>query len=120
MPYAAAALPIDTEVTVHWRVRPPLRPVTVRPPLRLGTLKGNSDSKHEPDTTTTTVRRVPSGQDHFGEFYRCLARWRADTAHLSLVKDKINHPDFQRIVAMGDPAVPLIIEEIRYKPDFLV
>ena len=57
--------------------------------------------------------------DYFSRFYRLLNKWRVDTALSSRIEDKIDHPAFQQIVQIGRPVVPLIVKELRHRPDFL-
>lgn len=57
--------------------------------------------------------------DYFSRFYRLLSNWRTDTALSSRIEDKVDHPAFQQIVQIGRPVVPLIIKELRHRPDFL-
>src|SRR5438552_382179 len=45
-------------------------------------------------------------------FDTLVARWRADTRKLSLVEKMATHPDYQRIIGMGDSALPLIFQEL--------
>jgi hypothetical protein len=39
--------------------------------------------------------------------------WRQETAHLSSIEKKVMHPAYQSIIAMGKPAVPFVLEELR-------
>src|SRR5580658_7048292 len=43
-------------------------------------------------------------------------QWRRETRHLSLVQKKITHPAYFRIVGMGGPVVPLLLEALRDRP----
>lgn len=58
-------------------------------------------------------------EDYIASFHKLVAQWRRQTYFLSTVKEKINNPAFIRIVEMGWKAVPLIIDEIYTRPDFL-
>jgi hypothetical protein len=40
-------------------------------------------------------------------------RWRHDTDGLSAIEDVITHPDYLKIIGMGKPAIPLILNELR-------
>lgn len=57
--------------------------------------------------------------DYVDRFYSLVRRWRTETALSSRVSDKIQSVAFQKIVALGDAAVPLILKELRQTPDFL-
>ena len=50
------------------------------------------------------------------EFETLSKVWQRDTKHLSLVSKKIAHPAYLRIIGMGQPAIPLILDALRLKP----
>jgi hypothetical protein len=50
------------------------------------------------------------------EFEALDKKWRRETRHLSLVSKKISHPAYLRIIAMGEPAIPLLLEALRDRP----
>jgi hypothetical protein len=51
------------------------------------------------------------------DFNRLVAQWRAERGHSSRLKDLAMHPAFQRIIGLGPPAVPLLLEEMKQRPD---
>ncbi len=51
------------------------------------------------------------------EFNRLAEEWRTETRMLSLVTHKSMHPTYQRIIGMGKPVIPLILQDIAQKPD---
>jgi hypothetical protein len=51
------------------------------------------------------------------EFNRLAEEWRTETRMLSLVTHKSMHPTYQRIIGMGKPVIPLILQDIQQKPD---
>ncbi|MBP1678030.1 MAG: hypothetical protein H6Q20_2589 [Bacteroidetes bacterium] len=53
-------------------------------------------------------------------FQSHLINWQKKTLFLSSTKAIIENADFQSIVAMGESAIPFIIEEIENKPSTLV
>jgi hypothetical protein len=63
-------------------------------------------STNATDQTTTA---------HFAEL---ASRWRADTEFLSSPAAMAKHPAYREIIAMGEPAVPLILAELEARPDF--
>lgn len=71
-----------------------------------------------PDTTTyELVADLPKvglshERDLEREFNELVREWRRDTSHLSRIDRKIAHPAYRSIVAMGEPAVPLILKEL--------
>jgi hypothetical protein len=50
------------------------------------------------------------------EFEALSRRWQRDTKHLSLTSKKITHPDFLRIIGMGEAVIPLLLESLRDRP----
>ena len=51
------------------------------------------------------------------EFAEAKNRWYMDT--MDIRTDPSEHPDFRRIVGMGEAAIPLILEELRVRPSLL-
>jgi hypothetical protein len=50
-------------------------------------------------------------------FSMLKAEWEADTAHLSSITEIAMHPAYQQIIGMGPIAIPLILSEMKKKPD---
>jgi hypothetical protein len=50
------------------------------------------------------------------EFAALVEQWQLDTRHLSLICKKITHEDYFRIIGMGRPVIPLLLEELRKRP----
>jgi hypothetical protein len=48
---------------------------------------------------------------------RLATEWRLATRYLSSATDIAMHPAYQRIIGLGRPAVPLILEELQLEPD---
>src|SRR4029453_5872521 len=46
-------------------------------------------------------------------------KWSAETEFSSLLAAKRAHPAFTAIVALGDDAIPVILESLAVQPDFL-
>jgi hypothetical protein len=51
------------------------------------------------------------------QFQRLANQWRRETMHVSQVERRIMHPSYQKIIAMGPRVVPLILRELRDRPD---
>ena len=49
-------------------------------------------------------------------FLELAERWRAETGMLSNMNKVLSHPAYEEIIAMGPPAVPLILRELRDWP----
>ena len=52
-------------------------------------------------------------EDKFQELSR---QWKYETGHLSVASMIAMHPAYQRIIAMGERAIPLILEDLREEP----
>lgn len=48
-----------------------------------------------------------------------LERWRSEAGYSSSLVEKRAHPMYQRIVDMGEEAIPLLLEEIQSRPSFV-
>ena len=74
-----------------------------------------------PTPTSSPMRAVyrPAPPDYVEKFARHVADWRNDVAVLSTLDEKLAHPDFQAIVRIGRSAIPLVIRELKHRPDFL-
>jgi hypothetical protein len=53
------------------------------------------------------------------ERFEALARqWQAETAMLSSTTKRIMHPAYQAIIGLGPAVVPILIEELRERPNY--
>ena len=50
-------------------------------------------------------------------FHELADKWRSETGALSSITMKSIHPAYQRIIGMGQQAVPLILRELQRRPD---
>jgi hypothetical protein len=50
-------------------------------------------------------------------FVRLVGEWKAGRGHSSKLKDLAMHPAYQQIIGMGESAVPLLLEEMKERPD---
>ncbi len=62
------------------------------------------------------VAAVAGPEDEFRTLYE---EWRRDTATSSSMRTKALHPAYRRIVAMGEPAIPLILAQLRRQPSHI-
>jgi hypothetical protein len=60
--------------------------------------------------------QVQQTDDLRDEFARLAAIWKDETRFLSSTTDIATHPAYQRIIGLGMPAVPLILEQLRQEP----
>jgi hypothetical protein len=58
----------------------------------------------------------PGATDIASEFQTRANEWRKETGFHSSLSRKFTHPAYQRIMAMGKPALPLILRELQQKP----
>lgn len=63
-----------------------------------------------------SVRRTML-EEHLSRLHR---QWNADTRHLSSLAAKKAHPAYSTIVALGEEAIPPILEALEERPDLLV
>jgi hypothetical protein len=50
-------------------------------------------------------------------FHDHVERWRNETGHLSSVTKMVLHPSYLRIIGLGRGGLPLILRELRERPD---
>jgi adenine-specific DNA-methyltransferase len=67
--------------------------------------------------TVEEVDSEPVRDDVRKQFLALVKQWKKDTVYLSLATRMAAHPSYRQIVAMGWPVVPLLIAELRRKPD---
>jgi hypothetical protein len=49
-------------------------------------------------------------------FQKLTEQWKKETLYLSNVVKKALHPAYQGIIGLGEPAVPLILEDLKRDP----
>lgn len=52
------------------------------------------------------------------KFSELVNVWVAETVNMSSLTDMISHPAYRDIIAIGWPAVPLLLAELRKRPNF--
>lgn len=57
-------------------------------------------------------RHLNSPNDLAGEFRRLADQWKKETRHCSKMDQITGHPAYRRIVAIGEPVVPLILQDL--------
>jgi hypothetical protein len=50
------------------------------------------------------------------EFEAPPEQWQRETRHLSQIAKKVLHPAYFRIIGMGEPVIPLLLEALRDRP----
>lgn len=61
-----------------------------------------------PITVSTTLR---------DRFTRLAGQWKAEAVHMSNTAQMAMLRSYQNIVGMGEPAVPMLLEELQREPD---
>jgi hypothetical protein len=51
-------------------------------------------------------------------FRAWASEWARETAHLSSISSRTKHPAFKRIVDLGRAALPMVLGELKERPDF--
>jgi len=69
-----------------------------------------------PTMGPTNAKREPS-PDIVRRFHQLAAEWKEATLLTSSGTEMLLHPAYQRIIGMGQEAVPLILAELRREPD---
>jgi hypothetical protein len=66
------------------------------------------------------AQRAGKSEDSAASLFADLVRaWRHGIKFESSTTRILGHPAFRRIVALGEPAIPLILREIQREPDHL-
>lgn len=50
-------------------------------------------------------------------FNELAKQWRRETRHCSVLSQRYAHPAYRKILAMGQDAIPWILNELRDRPD---
>ena len=75
-------------------------------------------SKDKPFSPASTERAQPKRESSLeDEFQNCATVWKRDTGHLSVAGQIAKHAAYRRIIDMGEPAIPLILDDLREKPN---
>ena len=78
-----------------------------------------------PDGLHQAIPTIPVGiyrkhqLDYVDQFNQLVSQWRLEILFSSSVQDKIQNALFKQIVDMGEKIIPLIVAELKYRPDFL-
>ena len=87
---------------------------TMLPSRAHGAAAGNA---YVPDAAARFAARADRRTELRRRFERYADEWRARTAHLSVLSQRVMHPSYQRIIGLGPEALPLIIERLVVQPD---
>ena len=97
------------------------------PSARFGTLLLSSGSGKEAEMVWDRFMEAMSHywelpasrqlSDSFNKFSELAKEWKANCGLTSSVTKLAMHPAYQRIIGMGEEAVPLILQELERSPD---
>lgn len=73
--------------------------------------------RKERDVITTTTGQECRDLQIKTEFDNLVQMWKKATSHYSFLGQIITHTAYLRIIGMGEKALPLILEELRQKPN---
>jgi hypothetical protein len=81
---------------------------------RLGEIALELQEKEERANQSKAQKIHPSSEQ---KFRRLADEWRKDTKHTSSVDEMVLHPNYLKIIAMGEEAIPLLLRELEQRPD---
>ena len=78
---------------------------------------GETWKREEKDVITTALGQEYRDLQVKSEFDNLVQMWKKATSHYSFLGQIITHPAYLRIIGMGAKALPLILEELRQRPN---
>ena len=60
---------------------------------------------------------TPPAESPAEKFRRLATTWRDETAYVSSSTQMFAHPAYQEIIRMGEPVVPLLLQDLEQDPD---
>lgn len=69
------------------------------------------------DKINLVVNRQNTRDANAADFERHASKWKAETMHWSSVSRRVLHPSYLHIIALGRKALPLILQELKKRPD---
>lgn len=80
-------------------------------------IRSKTSKLTQSDYKMVDVRPPTSSTNSKVVFKKLADQWKRDTAHLSIVSQRLRHPAYSCIMQMGISAIPLILEELERQPD---
>ena len=72
----------------------------------------------KPESGSVVYSRAATVSDDTKSLFLQLAdQWKSQTAHVSFIGQRIQHPAYQKILGMGKGVIPFIFEEMEREPD---
>jgi hypothetical protein len=75
-------------------------------------------SSHDLILTSFKLQQVYIDDETRRAFRKYADEWIHDTEAISSLTDMVLHPAYQGIIGLGKPALPLLLEELRVRPDY--
>ena len=75
-------------------------------------------SSHDLIFTSDTFQLFYTKEEVRRTFRKSADEWIRDTEATSSTSDMVLHPAYQRIIGLGRPALPLLLEELQARPDY--
>jgi hypothetical protein len=60
----------------------------------------------------TATRKRPTQISPEQRFKKLAKAWKSETELMSKVSQRVMHPAYQKIIGMGEPAIPLILKDL--------
>jgi hypothetical protein len=80
-------------------------------------LDANQAKPNGEGSTPASVASLPTNAQE-QRFRQLASQWRKEVAHLSSSVQMAAHPAYREIIAMGKPAIPLLLAELQRAPHF--
>ena len=62
------------------------------------------------------VLPLPLDEEMEARFHALVGAWKEGRGPVSSIQEMAMHPAYQQIIGMGEPAVPLLLAELKQKP----
>lgn len=69
------------------------------------------------DSTVTMADDTQQKRELEAKFIRLRDKWQSETSHISATSKRVLHSAYQSIIGMGQPAIPLILNELERNVD---
>lgn len=73
--------------------------------------------RHRQESALGRQRRIAAAQSLVRKFDRLRRTWETETEFVSSLEDMVLHPCYQQIIGLGPSVVPLLINELRERPN---
>lgn len=79
--------------------------------------QGKTPTEFFQDSLSDLTRAEATESNLSQQFQSLAVQWRQETRHLSLMSDIVLNTAYQRIIGMGAPVVPFLLQELKQQPD---